>query len=112
MASQTDLLGRQGLDRKDGEDHVLDAEAWIDGVEPLSKKGYEVARIAARAGGAEPEPFDPAIDAVKTEIEPTRSGSLLRQAGDEIPNEPLGCAQQIGGIGNRLGKAQPHAAGR
>src|SRR5947208_13011710 len=65
VAGKADLLGRQGLDRVGGEDHVLDAEAGIDGIEPLPEERREVARIAARAGGAEADPLDPAIDAVK-----------------------------------------------
>ncbi len=52
-AGKTDLLGRQWLDRKGGEDHVFDAEAGIDGVEPLLEERGEMVRIAARASGAE-----------------------------------------------------------
>src|SRR5437879_1094068 len=63
VAGKADLLGRQRLDRKGGEDHVFDAKARIDGVEQLPEKRREVARIAARAGGAEADPLDPAIDA-------------------------------------------------
>ena len=91
---------------------VFDAETGIDGVEPLFEERRQVVRVAARTSGAEKDPLDPAVDAVETEVEPSCSSSLLRQAGDEILNEPLGCAQQIGGVGNRLGKAQPHVAGR
>ena len=71
-----------------------------------------MARIAARTSGAEPDPLDPAIDAVETEVEPPRSDPLLFQTGNEILDEPFGCAQQIGGIGNRLGEAQPHPPDR
>src|SRR5437868_2933877 len=73
VAGKSDLLGRQRLDREGGEDHILDAKAGIDCVEPLPEKRREVARIAARAGGAEADPLDPAVDAVKGEIEPPRS---------------------------------------
>ena len=105
VAGETDLLGRQGLYRKDGEDHVLNAEPGIDGVEPPLEEGREVARLAARTSGAEPDPLDPAIDAVEGEIEPPGADPLKRQAGDEIGDEPFGREQQIGGLGNRLGKA-------
>src|ERR1700736_1355821 len=70
VAGKSDLFGRQRLARVGGEDHVFDTEAGIDGVEPLPEERREVARIAARASGAEADPLDPAIDAVKTEIEP------------------------------------------
>ena len=111
-AGKTDLLGRQGLDRKGGEDHVFDAETGIDSVEPLFEERGEVARIAARTSGAEADLLDPAVDTMKGEIEPPRSRPFPRQARNEILGEPLGCAREIGGIGNRLGKAQPHPAGR
>ena len=81
VAGEADLLGRQGLDRKGGEDHVFDAEAGIDCVEPLLEERREMARIAARAGGAEADPLDPAVDAVESEIEPPRSRPFPRQAG-------------------------------
>src|SRR6516165_4083508 len=112
MASQADLLWRQRLDRKGGEDHVFDAEPRIDGVKPLLEERHEVARIAAQASGAEADPLDSAVDAMKGEIEVSRSDPLLRQAGNEILDEPLGRAQQIGWIDNRLGEAQPHPPGR
>src|SRR6202011_4108270 len=79
VAGEADLLGRQRLDRKGGEDHVLDAEAGIDGVEPLLEEGREVVRVAARASSAEADQFDPAVDAVEGEIEPPRSHPLPRQ---------------------------------
>src|SRR6516165_2340628 len=112
VAGEADLLGGQGLDRKGGEDHVFDTETRINSVEPLFEEGYQVARIAARTSGAEADPLDPAVDTMKGEIETPRSRPFPRQAGNEIRDEPLGCAQQIGGIGNRLGEAQPHAPGR
>ena len=112
MASHVELLGRQRLDRKDGEDHVLDPEPGIDGVEPLLEKPSEVARVAARAGGAEPDPLDPAVDPMKSEIELPRTHVLACQTRDEISDEPLRRAQQIGRIGDRLGEAQPHAPSR
>ena len=106
------LASMQGLDRKGGQDHVFDAETRINGVEPLFEEGREVTRIAARTSGADPDPFDSAIDTVETEIEPPRTAPLPRQTGNKILDEPLGGTQQIGGIGNRLGKTQPHAPGR
>ena len=104
--------GRQWLDRKGGEDHVFDAEAGIDGVEPLFKESGEVVRVAAGASSSEDDPFDPAINAMKGEIEPPCSHPFPRQTKDEILGEPLGRAREIGGIGDRLGKAQAHAADR
>jgi hypothetical protein len=71
-----------------------------------------MARLAARASGAEPDALDPAVDAMESEIEPPRSHPLPRQALDEIRGEPLGRQHQIGRIGNRLGEAQPHAPAR
>ena len=112
VAGKSDLLGRQGLDREGGEDHVFDAEAGIDCVEPLPEERRNMARIAARAGGAEADPLDPAIDAVKAEIEPPRPRPFPRQAKDEIRGEPLRRQHQIGGLGNRLGEAQPHPPAR
>ena len=69
-------------------------------------------RVAARAGGAEHDMLDPAVDPVKGEVEPPRARPFPRQAKDQIEREPLGGAGQIGGIGDRLGKAQPHPADR
>ena len=112
MAGKADLLGGQGLDRKGREDHVFDAEAGIDCVEPLLEERCEVARLAAGAGGAEADPLDPTVDAVEGEIEPPRSSPSPRQALDEIRGKPLRRKHQIGGPGNRLGKAQPHPAAR
>jgi hypothetical protein len=112
VAGKAELLGGQGLDRKGGEDHVFDTETRINSVEPLFEEGYQVARIAARTSGAEADPLDPAVDTMKDEIEQPGSRPFPRQAGNEIRDEPLGCAQQIGGIGDRLGEAQPHAPGR
>src|SRR5438552_3670781 len=65
-----DLLGGQRLDRKGGEDHVFDTEAGIDRIEPLLEERREVMRVAARAGSAETDVLDPAVDAVEAEIEP------------------------------------------
>src|SRR5580704_9564038 len=73
LAGKPDLLRRQGFDRVGGKDHVFDAEAGIDCVEPLPEERNNMARIAARAGGAEADPLDPAIHAVKDESEPPRS---------------------------------------
>ena len=56
--------------------------------------------------------LDPAVDPVKGEVEPPRARPFPRQARDQIEREPLGGAGQIGGIGDRLGKAQPHPADR
>ena len=112
VAEEADLLGRQGLDRKGGKNHVFDAETGIDGVEPFFEKGREVVLIAARASGAEANPLDPAVDAMESEIEPPRSHPFPRQTGDEIRGEPLRCQHQIGGLGNRLGEAQPYPPGR
>src|SRR5213596_3215430 len=89
VADEADLLGGQRLDRQSGEDHIFDAEARINGVEAFFEEGCEVARITARASGAEPDPLDSAIDAVKAEVEPPGSDPLARQAGDEIGDEPL-----------------------
>jgi hypothetical protein len=83
------LLGGQRLDRKGGEDHVFDAETGIDGIELLFEESCEVVWIAARASSAKPDPFDPAIDAVKAEIEPPRPRPFLRQTTYEIRSEPL-----------------------
>src|SRR5271169_6878215 len=109
---KTNLLGRQWLDRKGGEDHVFDAEAGIDGVEPLFKESGEVVRVAAGASDSEDDPFDPTINAMEGEIESPRSHPFPRQTKDEILSEPLGREREIGGIGDRFGKAQPHAADR
>ena len=89
MAGETNLLGRQRLDRKGGQDHVFDTETGIDGIEPLFEKSGEVVWIAARASRAKLDPFDPAIDAVKAEIEPPRPRPFLRQTTYEIRSEPL-----------------------
>ena len=110
VAGKADLFGRQGLDRKGGEDHVLNTEAGIDCVEPLLEEGREVAWIAARESGAEPDPFDPPVDAVEGEIEPPRSHPLPRQTLDEIRGQPLRRERQIGRLGDRLSEAQPHAS--
>ena len=59
---------------------------------------------------SEHDALDAAVDPMKGEIEPPRSRAFARQAKHEILGEPLGRAREIGGIGDRLGKAQPHAA--
>src|SRR5215813_15320977 len=102
MARDTNLLGRQGLDGKGGEDHVFNAEAGVDGVEPLIEESCEMARIPARASGAKAKPLDPAIDPMESEVEPPRSRPFPRQAADEIRREPLRRQNQMGGLGNRL----------
>jgi hypothetical protein len=112
VAGKADLLGRQWLDREGGEDHVFDAEAGIDGIEPLPEERCEMARIATRAGGAETDPLDPAVDAVKGEIEQPCTRPFPRQANNEIRGEPLRCQHQIGKLGNRLGETQPHPPAR
>ena len=112
MEAEIDLLGAQRLDRKGGKDHVFDAETGIDGVEPLLEQGSEVARVAARLCGAERDPLDPAVDPVKAEYQLTRPGLLQSQPGDEIRGQPVDRERQIGGIGDRLGKAHPHPSGR
>ena len=112
VVGEADLLGRQRLDRKGGEDHVFDAETGIDSVEPFPEERREVVRITARTSGAEPYPLDAAVDAVEGEIEPPCSRSFLRQTLNQIGGEPLGRQHQIGGLGNRLGKTEPHAPAR
>ena len=111
-AGKTDLLGGQWLDRKGGKDHIFDADAGIDGVEPLFKESGEVMRVTAGASSSEDDPFDLAINAMEGEIEPPRSHPFSRQAKDEIFGEPLGRKREIGGVGDRFGEAQPHAADR
>ena len=86
---KADLLGRQRLDRKGGEDHVFDAETGIDRVELLLEERCKVTRIAARAGGAEADALDPAIDAVKAEIEPPRPRPFPRQSGARDPRSAV-----------------------
>src|SRR5882762_6636493 len=60
-----DLLGRQGLDGEDREDHVFDPEPGIDRVELRGEESGQVARVAVGPGGAERDMLDPAVDAVK-----------------------------------------------
>ena len=71
-----------------------------------------MARVAARLCGAERDPLDPAVDPVKAEYQSTRPGLLQSQPGDEIRGQPVDRERQIGGIGDRLGKAHPHPSGR
>ena len=49
---------------------------------------------------------------MKAEIEPPCPRSFLRQAEDEIRGEPFHCQPQSGGLGDRLGQAQPYPPGR
>src|SRR5437764_6737737 len=71
-----------------------------------------MARVASRPGGAEADVLDAAVDAVKTESETARAHPLARQPRREILDKPLDRAGEIGGIGDRLGKAQPHPPAR
>ena len=77
-------------------------------LEPRREEAGEMARVAARPGGAEADMLDPAVDAVKGEVEPARSHPLARQPRHQIIDEPLGRAGEIGGVGDRLGKAEAH----
>src|SRR5205807_9931014 len=63
-------------------------------------------------GGAEADVLDATVDAVKTESETARAHPLARQPRREILDKPLDRAGEIGGIGDRLGKAQPHPPAR
>jgi hypothetical protein len=102
------LLGRQLLDGEDGEDHVLDAEPGVDRFEPRREKAGEMLGIAARPCGAETDMLDPAIDAVKGEVEPARAHPLACQPRDEVIGQPFGRAGKVGRVGDRLGKAETH----
>ncbi len=53
-----------------------------------------------------------AVNPVKGEHEPPRPEPLQHQARDKILGEPPGGERQIGGVGDRLGKAQPYPPGR
>src|SRR5207302_6477268 len=107
-----ELLRVEFLDGEDGEDHVLDAEAGVDRVELCGEQFCEMARVAGRPGGAEADVLDAAVDAVKTESEMARAHPLARQPRRQIFDKPLDRAGEIGGIGDRLGKAQPHPPAR
>ena len=90
MSGQADLLGTQPLDRKGGEDHVLDAEPGVDRINPLLKERGDMMRIAARPRRAERQALDPAIDPMKGEHQPPRAGPLARQSRNEILGQPFG----------------------
>ena len=112
VGAEFGLLRLEFLGGEDGEDHVLDAEAGVDRVELCGEQLCEVARVAGRPGGAEADVLDAAVDAVKTESETACAHSLARQPRREILDKPLDRAGEIGGIGDRLGKAQPHPPAR
>src|SRR5262249_26096735 len=76
---QSVLLRRQGIDGEDGKDHVLDAEAGIDRVEPGREQCRQMARIAARPGGADGDVLDPSVNPVKAEGEPARANAPARE---------------------------------
>ena len=100
------LLGWQRIGGEDGEDHVLDSDAGVDHIELCGEQFGEMARVAARPGGAEADVLDAAVDAVKAQSEPARAHPFARQPRREILDEALDRAGEIGGIGDRLGKAQ------
>src|SRR5205823_12898360 len=93
-----DLLGSERLDGEDREDHVLDAEAGVDRVELRGEQPGQMARVAVRPGGAERDMLDPAVDAVKGEVETARPDPLARQARHQIRDQPLDGASEIGGV--------------
>ena len=99
-----ELLGRQFLDGEGGEDHVLDPEPGVDRVELAGQQFRQMHGVAARPRGADADVLDPAVDAVKTEIEPAHAHAFARQPGHEIERQPLGGAGEVGGVGNRLGR--------
>ena len=111
-AGQFGLLRFEFFGGEDGEDHVLDSEAGVDRIEFCGEQFGEMARVAARPGGAEPDVLDAAVDSVKAESEPARAHPFARQSRREILGQALDRAGEIGGIGDRLGKAQPHPPAR
>src|SRR5262249_16507330 len=96
VARNVDLLRRQWLDRECGKDHVFNPETGIDGIDPLLEARRKGTRIAARTGGAELYPLDPAVDPVEAEIEPPCSHPVPRQSLSQICREPFRCQPQIG----------------
>src|SRR5436190_724518 len=74
--------------REDGGDHAPEAEAGIDRVELRREQTGEVARVAGRAGGTQGKVLDPAVDAVKAEIEPACADALARQSRRQILDQP------------------------
>src|SRR5947208_1761282 len=86
--------------------------AGVDRIEFCGEQFGEMARVAARPGGAEPDVLDAAVDSVKAESEPARAHPFARQSRREILGQALDRAGEIGGIGDRLGKAQPHPPAR
>jgi len=112
MRAERHLLRGERLDGEDRKDHVLDPEPGVDRLEPRREEAGEMVRIAARPGGADTDMLDPSVDAMKGEIEPACSHPLARQPLDQIVGEKLGCAGEIGGVGDRLGKAETHPPDR
>jgi hypothetical protein len=112
VGAEFGLLRLQLFDREDGEDHVLDAEAGIDRIELCGEQPGEMARVAARPGGAEADMLDPAVDPVKAEIEAARADALARQPRRQILGQPFDRTSEIGRVGDWLGEAEPDTPAR
>ena len=102
------LLRRQRLGGEQRQDHVLDAEPGIDRLQLRRQQAGEMAGVAARPGGADADMLDPAVDPVKGEVEAAGARSLARQPRRQILRQPLDRADEIGRVGDRLGKAEAH----
>src|SRR5438445_1830230 len=98
-ADEFDLLGGKRFDREDREDHVLDPETGIvpqiNCVELRREELGQMARVAVRPGGAERDMLDPAVDAVKGEIEAACPYPLAGQPRHQIRDQPLDRAGEI-----------------
>ncbi len=94
--------------REQREDHVLDAETGIDRLQLRREQPCQMTGLAARPRRADSDMFDPAVDPVKSEVEPARPVALAFQMRRQLGGEMFDGAGEIGRLGDRLGEAEPH----
>src|SRR3569833_3123595 len=84
VAREICLPSAERLDERDDEGHRLDAETWVDRVEPGGEQLCEMGWIARRTRGADPDHRGLAVDAVEREIAAPRAGGRVDGVGDRV----------------------------
>ena len=91
--------------------HLLDAEARIDGLQPLVEQARQVMMLPGRPGGADPEAGALLVDAPQDQVEAAHALGAHRELAAEILREPADDLPEILDPADRFGEREGREGG-
>ena len=95
------------LDDQRGKRYPLDAEAGVDGRDPLAEQPGQPPDVTHRLGRADAHGLDAVVDPMAEEIEASRAEAAVLQRKAEVGDEQADVSGDGLGGANRLGKVAP-----